>query len=410
MRILVLSDLYPPYYLGGHEIQCKVITDELCKKGHQVFVLTSRYGINSRSVDGNIFRLLHYSLVGNVRGLKRRHLQIKHVLLTRLNYFIAENTIRKLHPHIIYAFQTTGISIYPLKAIKSFNIPVVHHSGNYYFVQLVKDCILEKNLIKKLFRKIIYGFCSFNEISFEHMITVSEAVKQKHVQVGFNKNHISVISLACVPSTMVSKKSRHFLKDSDKVRLLYVGQLTREKGVHVAMESIDYLVNVLRIENVILDVFGDGPDEYKNELKSIIHSRGIDNYVTFRGKKTREMILHIYNDYDILLFPSIWEEPFAGILVESLSQGLPVVASNTGGTSEIIFDGFNGILVPPGDSIKMAEAVKNILESQSLYEYMSNHGISEVETKYTNEVIIEKIQQYLNRVIGHAADQDMNAI
>lgn len=403
MRILVLSDLYPPYYLGGHEIQCKVITDELSRRGHQLFVLTSRYGINYSSVDGNIFRLLHYSCVGNLTGLRRRYSQIKQAFFIRLNYFIAKEIIRKLAPDIIYAFQTTGISLYPLKAIKTFNIPVVHHLGAYYYVQLVKNCILEKNLAKRFFRKIIFGFYNLNEINFEHMIAVSEALKNKYVEAGFNKNTISVISLACVPSSIVAKKKVYSIKDSENIKLLYVGQLTKEKGIHVAIETIDYLVNVLKIKNVILDVFGDGLDQFKKQLENIIYSKGIENYVNFRGTKTRELLLHLYNDYDVLLFPSIWEEPFAGVLIESLSQGLPIVASKTGGTSEIISDGFNGILVPPGDSMKMGAAVKKILECQHLYEYISNNGISEVKIKYTNEIIIEKIQEYLNRAINPEA-------
>jgi len=60
MRILVISDLYPPYYVGGYELNCKDTSDALINRGNQVTVLTSSWGKNRSSAEENILRFLYF--------------------------------------------------------------------------------------------------------------------------------------------------------------------------------------------------------------------------------------------------------------------------------------------------------------------------------------------------------------
>jgi glycosyltransferase involved in cell wall biosynthesis len=398
MRILVLSDLYPPHYKGGHEIQCKVVADELSKRGHEIFVLTSRYGINRKEIGNKIFRLLYFCSVGNATGFRRRKKQIIMAVLTRLNYFITKKIIKYVNPDIVYAGKTLNISIYPMKAIQSHGMPIVHHLGNFFFVGLVRVCIMEPNPVKRFYRKIIFGFSSLDKFDFSHIITVSEAVKKKHTEVGFSESNITVIPRG-ISSELINRKFREITALSEReIKLLYAGRITKEKGVDIAIESVGYLINRLKVKNLILDIIGEGSKEYNRKLQDTIDDIGIEGYVKFKEKIPRNELLKIYKDYDIVLFPSTCEDSFAGVLIEAMSQGVPIIATNTGGTPELITHGWNGLLVPPNDSIKLAESIKKLIDNHTLYQQIRINGIKKVLEKYTNDKIVEQIDEYISNV------------
>lgn len=401
MKILLLSELYPPYYKGGHEIRFSVLGDALSKRGHEVLVLTSIYGVNAKQVNGNIYRLLHYLDIGNTKGLRKRYGQIKMALLARVNYFIAKQTIEDLKPDIVYAGRLSQISIYPLKAIKKLGLPTVHHFGNYDFQELVNLCILEPNPLKRFYRRVIYGFHTLDKLDLRYMITVSEAVKKTYVESGIPEKNISAIHARGVPPELIAKKTElSIAPETGPIRLLYVGRIAREKGVHVAIEAVKYLVDDLTVNDATLDIIGEGDEGYIESLCKLIEDLKMTSYVRFRKTIPHEDIFQEYRRYHILLFPSIWEEPFSGVLIEAMSQGLPIVATNSGGTPELIIDGWNGFLVPPGDSKKMAEAVYNLVQNPAIAEKMARNGIDLISKKYNIEQITDRIERYLMDVVS----------
>ena len=400
MRILVLSDLYPPYYIGGHEIRCKIIADGLSEKGHEVHILTSTYGINGQSKDKNIYRLLYFI---DWRGSKKRYMQIKNALLARLNYLITNKLIKQLRPDIIYAGKISGISILASKAIQSVNSPIVHHLGNYFPAELVEMCVLEKNPLKRLLRKIIYGFNDIDDFDFKHILVVSEAVKKRYVEAGFVADNISIIPPRGIPSVLIRKEyNRNIKLHDEQTKLLYVGRLSKEKGIDTALKTVEYLTNKSEMQNLTLDIIGDGDEQYVKELHIITEKLGIENRVKFIGELQYEDVLKEYDNYYMLLVPSLWEEPFGVIILEAMSQGLPVIASKVGGIPDILENEKTGLLVPPGDSLKMAEAVKKLVDNPSLHETISRNGIKRVQEEYTNELIIEKIENYMFSVFNES--------
>ena len=401
MKILVLSDLYPPYYKGGHEIRCKVIADGLSEKGHEVYVLTSKYGVNGQSKDNKIYRLLYFLDEGSAEGIGRRYVQIKIALIGRLNYLITKKVIKHLKLDIIYAGQLSGISIFPMKAIQSCDIPIVHHIGNYFFVELVEMCILEKNSLKSFYRKRIHGFKNIDDFDFKHILVVSEAVKRTYVESGFSADNISIIPPRGIPSALIRNEyNRNVKLHAKQTKLLYVGRLSKEKGVDTALKTVWHLTSNFGMRNLTLDIIGEGDKKYEENLRVLSGSLSLKDYVNFRGKLLPEEVLREYNNYDILLAPSIWDaSPI--VLIEAMSQGLPVIASKVGGIPDIIRNEETGLLVAPGDPVRMAEAVKKLVDNPSLYEKISCNGIERVRQEYTNEKIIEKIDKYMSDVLNH---------
>lgn len=398
MKILVLSDFYPPYKGGGHHIQCKVVAEGLAKRGHDVSVLTSWYGVTGNNGDDKHFRVLKVLPFESARGIKGKYLNIKTGFLGRINYFITRRIVKKINPDIVYVGYIRYISVFPLKAIQSRGISVVYHLGSNLFVQYIKDCILEKYLFKRLWRKMIFGFYSSKEFDFNNnMITISEALKKEHIAAGFPESNISVIPRGISPELINNRGRNIHSSNKEQVKILYIGRMIPEKGVHIAISAIGHLVNQLDVKNVQFDLFGNGSDAYIENLKNLIQSLKIEKHVKFHGKVDRSQLLKIYQDYDLFLLPSIFREPFGVVLIEAMAKGVPVVATDTGGIPEVITHELNGLLVSPADSIKMAEAIKRLIDNPLLAQEISNNGIKTVQEKFNQNRIIVLIENYLKK-------------
>ena len=68
MRILIVSNLYPPHHIGGYELGCRDVVEGLKARGHEVKVLTSTYGVGKRKCDGDVHRWLETDLLRKIHG------------------------------------------------------------------------------------------------------------------------------------------------------------------------------------------------------------------------------------------------------------------------------------------------------------------------------------------------------
>ena len=205
MRILVLSDLYPPHFVGGYELKCKLHTEELMRRGHDVFVLTSNWGVGRKDafVEHNVSRSLRTGRKGQsarlpkkmlfINGLMKRFDQLKRAFASRKNYTIARNTISTVKPDLVYAWQLDDVSIGPVLAAQDQGIPIIYRLDDYWLANLKKEICFDSVPMKRRFRAIINGLKDFNNIDFSHMLVVSRSVKKSYVEVGFTAQTITVM-------------------------------------------------------------------------------------------------------------------------------------------------------------------------------------------------------------------------
>jgi glycosyltransferase involved in cell wall biosynthesis len=178
-------------------------------------------------------------------------------------------------------------------------------------------------------------------------------------------------------------------------KILFVGRITPEKGVHVLLEAYnkiaphfpnlqinlvgsldtlpkDHLVGPSEEKQINdLEEFYTGGDYYSN-LLSILPERLREN-VRFAGSVRYSTIANLYRQADILVNPAL-SEPFGRSLVEANACGVPIVAARAGGTVELVDHGKNGLLVEPGDANELAQALQKLLEDHSLRRKMGSNG------------------------------------
>jgi glycosyltransferase involved in cell wall biosynthesis len=182
-------------------------------------------------------------------------------------------------------------------------------------------------------------------------------------------------------------------RNDGEVRILFVGRISPEKGVHVLFEAFNEVWR--RNPRVRLTLVG-GPSIARGEweLSDAPWTRGLDRFyagdysqllqesldpdaagqVTMTGFVPHDEIVEHYRTADLLVCPSVWNEPFAVPPLEGMAAGLPVVASAAGGFVECVEDGKTGFLVPPGDSQALAEAISSLVEDRELRERLGAAG------------------------------------
>jgi len=138
------------------------------------------------------------------------------------------------------------------------------------------------------------------------------------------------------------------------LRVGYVGRLEAHKGVSVLVDA------VAAVPEVSLEIVGDGPE--RDALASQITRLGLGGRVRISGFTSPEELPAVYRRFDVLAIPSLetpgWIEQFGRVAVEAMASGVPVVASDSGSLPEVVGDA--GLLVPPGDAVALAEALRGL--------------------------------------------------
>lgn len=143
--------------------------------------------------------------------------------------------------------------------------------------------------------------------------------------------------------------------------IVAAGRLVPEKGIDVLLRA--FRTVVARIPAARLVIAGAGPDG--ETLRNLAASLGISARVSFPGHLSRSDTLATIRGAWASCVPSVWAEPFGMVAVEAQMEGVPVVASRTGGLAEIVRDGVTGRLVEPGDVDGLAAALLSVIDDRT---------------------------------------------
>jgi len=154
-------------------------------------------------------------------------------------------------------------------------------------------------------------------------------------------------------------------------RLLFVGRLSAEKGLHFLFAALAQLK--VRGKHYSLDIVGAGPLEPK--LRANVAALGLEDQVNFRGYIAYgEALLQLYQKAAALLVPSLSGEGFPQVINEALAAGVPVIASAVGGIPAFLTHGKTGLLVPPAQVTALADAIEQVVNNQNLRRQLRENG------------------------------------
>jgi glycosyltransferase involved in cell wall biosynthesis len=176
------------------------------------------------------------------------------------------------------------------------------------------------------------------------------------------------------------------------------GRISPWKGQHVAVEAME------KLERGSLFLAGDalfGEDDYKCALIRRIGERGLSGRIHLLG--FRDEVAPLMRQMDVIIHTSIAPEPFGRVIVEAMLAGRPVIATRGGGPEEIVEEGVNGWLVPPGDAGALAAAVDEVLRRPDAAARVAAHARTEALEKYTLSKTNAAIAQVITAVLDPPA-------
>ncbi len=404
MKLLFVTEYFPPKIMGGGEINLYLLAKKLAKKDIKVHVLTSYFkGLKKyeKKDDINIHRRLKTatSPSGIINNLKR---SLIFPNSTKNNLKII---IKQINPNIIHFIGTAIIASDVAKKLnkKCFatieSYPTLCPKGDLLYkgknicnkkctFSTFVSCFLKSNEVGKTKNSTLLKYNPKFWIYLHHyykklnsslkncnLIAISEFIKNRLKKEGYKSK--------VIPNVIELNKFYNKKINNKKTNILYVGSLTKYKGPQILLEASKDL-------DCHIDIYGEGP--MKKELEKIINKNRLDAIIN--NNIPYEKIPEVYSKTDIVVFPSIWPEPFGRISVEAMASEKTIVASRVGAISETVKD--NGFLFEPGNIKELNNILKKLMNNKKLRNNIAKKGKIYVK-KYSAKKTIKDLIKYYKK-------------
>ncbi len=242
-------------------------------------------------------------------------------------------------------------------------------------------CYRQSRLLTSLVVKMLTDH--WRKKTWTHLIdrylTATEFSRQKFIERGISPDKISV-----KPNFLYPDVKR---RDKDQGYALYVGRLSREKGVEVLLRAWQLKAHIP------LKIVGDGPLAGR-----LGQERGYRN-LEFLGYVSKEKYAECMRGAKFLIVPSLCYENFPRILVEAYAYGVPVIASRLGGMPEIVLENKTGLLFEPGDAYDLINKIHWLLEHEEDYRKFEQSAREEFEQKYSAQKSYQGLMNVYKQII-----------
>ena len=409
MHILFVSEYYPPKVMGGGEINLSLLAQNLAQQGHTIYILTSKWkDLPKIEQQGNI--AIHRTLTtganpSSLMSNLKRSIHLERSVIQEVTSLIQSKTIDLIH--------FTGISIIAAPHLKKLGKPLFATIESYPALCPKGDrlyhgnseCTISCTLFKfitcqhnsseigkmknKIYLKKNPLFLSY---AYHHYQKLKKALP--HCQLIAISSYVQTllqkqgVSSTVIPNSLdltpflKSEKNKRVTKNS-KIKILYLGSFLKSKGLHILLEA-------LQNTDFHCDLYGSGPLEL--ELKEYIQKYNLD--ATIHAPVPYDKIPTLYQDADIVIFPSIWPEPFGRIAIEAIASGTYLIASNIGGITETLKDHQNdhqALLVPPGNASALHQALN---QARITLKTKKNSKSNQEIKKQRSKLIVTLQEQY----------------
>jgi glycosyltransferase involved in cell wall biosynthesis len=370
MRIVVISGIWPPD-VGGPASHAPEVAEELTSRGHQVEAVTMAdrepapepYAVHwaSRRLPIGVRHLRAAALIGS----QARHADV--VYSTGLVGRSALGTTLARTPLVLKLTSDPTYERSIRFGLTGRDLASYQHQGGIWVkaLRLARDLALRRAA---------------------HIVCPSASLRDLAIGWGLAPGRVTVlpnpVSAPADLGEQAELRRRHGLNGPT---LVYAGRLSVQKAVDVALEAL------AKTPEVSLVIAGDGPDA--ELLRRRAQELPLDGRARFVGPQPRQAVFELLRAADAAVLSSEWEN-FPHMLVEALAVGTPVIATETGGVVEIVEDGRNGLLVPPGDADALASSIERFFGDEGLQERLRSAAVGSV-AEYSPVRIYDRLEQIL---------------
>lgn len=418
MRVLVLSNYYPPFELGGWGQLTFDVAQRLQGRGHDVLVLTSRHRQDDLTVaEPGVRRLLHLESPDHITY--RPTYTMTHRRHEAENRVFLQQAVADLQPDVIYVNGMWNLPVSLAQEAERLRPGrVIYYMASYWPAETDAHTAYWQDLADgwRRWPKQVAGALLTrgwiqatprNALDFRRVLCVSDYLRRRIVA----EAEIPAAKTRVVHNgiDLDDFRQRPLPAPGDPLKILYAGRFSPDKGVHTILESLSHLQPDDLPPGSGVTLVGSGAPAYEARLKALAATLPDPDLVTFRGFVPRTEMPAILHDHNVLVFSSIWPEPLARMVQEAMAVGLIVVGTETGGTPEILFDGENGLTFPAGDAAVLAEKLRWLAHHADQLPTLAGTARQTVERRFTLVRMIDELEQNFRDITGNVAAPDRAA-
>jgi hypothetical protein len=396
VKILILSDDFPPQSFGGAGLVAFNLAKGLKNAGHEAFVVTT---VREKSEEGEMdYEGLNvFKIYANYHERWRAYLSLYNPQTLKR----VKKIIKKINPEIVHAHNVHYyLSYHCLKLAKAAGAEIflTAHDAMLYsygkvadefkisWAQELKKYRLRYNPIRNL---VIRRYLKY----VDGIIAVSDILRRALVNNGIKNvvtihNGIDLNSWTTSDKSVVDFKRKHDLED--KKIVLFGGRLSGAKGGESIVKT---MAVVARRCPKAVHLIAGRENGYASVIKDIAKKENILNRLVFTGWLDHKEMVVAYRSSNVVVFPSVYFDPFGLVVIEAMAAQKPVVATCYGGAHEIVVDGETGYIVNPNNIDSFAEKILGLLKDEARAQMMGQKGRERVAKNFT---LKQQIEKYLN--------------
>jgi glycosyltransferase involved in cell wall biosynthesis len=297
---------------------------------------------------------------------------------------------RSTRPDVVHTHSSKAGIIGRLAA-KAANVPFVVHTLHSLVFHDYQPA-----LVRTAYRQVKRSMAPLTD----HYVSVSDDIRERAIEAGIGTpdRHSTVRSgfeTAAFESALVPRRharQRLGLPD-DRVVVGVVGRLFPLKGHEEILQAMPRVLQ--KHPDVLFAFVGSGP--FEPHLRELVSDQGLERHVVFTGRMAPDDMPIAFSSFDILAHTSL-REGLARVIPQGVLARLPVVCYDLDGSREVIEDGKNGFLVPPRDTIQLADRLDSLIGDEQLRAQLAGVGAADVRHDYSVEEMVRRLDQLYQRL------------
>lgn len=408
MKILQVVHQFLPKYVGGTELYAANLSLSLQTLGHRVAVFAGDDAPGIRAWSG----LPVYAVAGGLRGPRGVAGSFLTVFRNPDTNAAFTRTLDEFQPDVVHFHHLAGLSADLPALVAARGIATLFTLHDYWFTCANAQLLTEDgHLCNGPVAGLNCGRCGALRLHlpsplmmFAPLSAPAFVARNLRIRAALDK-----VDLVLAPSRFVAEVAERSGVSSEKlrrvsfgvrtdevrlpegrperqapeeVRLVYLGSLARQKGVHVLVEAVRRLGNL----PVRLAIYGD-PAAFPDYASRLYELAAGDPRIVFAGLLPRERLAEALAATDAVVVPSIWYENSPLVIKEAHAAGVPVLASDIGALPEMVRHGEDGLLFPRDDPQALAEVLRTVIQDPAILTYLrANIGPAKTQEAHVAEM------------------------
>jgi glycosyltransferase involved in cell wall biosynthesis len=331
---------------------------------------------------------------------------------------------RSFRPDVVYAWGVSQFFGSLWRVLREEGWPVAHNVEDTHVARQIEQdagrwelwtkpgATPFRGFVKKLVRQAFMAWDSAalrplraSEADLDHLVFCSGFIRDLHLQSGLPVRDNRVIYNGVDLKVF---HPPHAPRPPGPLRLLFVGRSHEEKGLHVALDAVEFLLNKGRQIRLDIYVIPAYPFEYGLSLRRRVAER-LARAVQFHEPLQSEALADVYRAHDALLFPSSRLEGLPMVLIEAMACGLPVLSTRTGGSGDLVRDGETALAIAPNDPEGLARAIERIDDDRELLARLASASARLAHETCDLDMVVSSTEDFLAELVRKRAAGEMGA-